>query len=58
MLELIIFIIAILFAIGYIVLYIKMLVEQLKKKRFYWFVLSLLFSPMWIVYWIYTRFIM
>lgn len=42
----------ILVIIAVIVLQILTLIRQAKKKEWAWFVLSLLFTPVWIIYWI------
>lgn len=49
-LGLMLFILAL--AILILVLYIKTLIRQAKRKEWGWFVVSLLISPAWIIYWI------
>lgn len=38
------------FAIASLVLWILVLVDQAKKRRWFWFVLTLLFNILWVVY--------
>jgi len=45
-------IIAVLLIVLYVLLYIYTLVKQAKKREWTWFVLTLLFNPVMIIYWI------